>query len=49
MVMDRKMAEIPQPIYVIKVRIVAWRGSVSSPLERSWKKTEQSHYRLDIP
>lgn len=35
----RKIAEIPQPIYVIKVRMVAWRRLVIGSLERSCKKS----------
>lgn len=38
---DRKMAEIPQPIYVIKVRMVAWRRLVRGSLERSCKKRKK--------
>lgn len=35
---DRKMAEIPQPIYVMKVRMVAWTRLVRGSLERSCKE-----------
>lgn len=31
----RKMAEIPPPMYVIKLRMVAWRRLVMGSLERS--------------
>lgn len=31
----RKMAETPQPMYVIKLRMVAWRRLVMGSLERS--------------
>lgn len=34
-VTDRKMAETPQPIYVMKVRMVAWTRLVRGSLERS--------------
>lgn len=37
----RKIAEIPQPIYVIKVRMVAWRRLVIGSLERSCKKSKK--------
>lgn len=36
-VTERKMAETPQPMYVINVRIVDWMGSVIGCLERSCK------------
>lgn len=38
-VMARKMAEIPQPIYVMKVRMVAWTRLIIGSLERSCTKT----------
>lgn len=34
-VTDRKIAETPQPIYVMKVRMVAWTRLVRGSLERS--------------
>lgn len=38
MVTARKIAEIPQPMYVIKVRMVLWRRLVIGCLERSFMK-----------
>lgn len=40
-VTERKMAEIPQPIYVIKVRMVACTRLVSVSLERSCGKAKK--------
>lgn len=38
----RKIAEIPQPMYVIKLRMVAWRRLVRGSLERSWERRQTS-------
>lgn len=47
-VTDRKMAEIPQPMYVMKVRIVFWRGLIIDCLERSCKKESRNMFRIRI-